>query len=465
MKKGLQEEINEVLHRMNFDPSKSLTEGFMEKYEKGVKNITSKIVISEDSRKNDHRENMHHDHAENLSGRTHHLGDHPAYPKSSDGQHFEEKLGYKRFYDTLVKAKSALGVDDIQPQHMMEGMMLVQEIMKIESFQNQNYNIQKELEELAVKLVKKEFQLKDGLIDFEAMMTRDIDSSDFRDEPEEDDYEPDSTEDAEELKDEIKKFQLVQAMQQGASKKGHYMYHIMADELDKLQKKAIEASGGRFTEFTPLEDYLRTREGTPRLVDLYSRVMPIADLMYWMVPGDAISAGGGMQTAGKMEIKMPKEEGDKPKVVAKAWIFPVLVHELIKGVFEIMNTHALPEETKRAQHVINQTATLKNEKWDLMLGPALWELLLEIMDDEAFGIKYRVYHKIIKLPVKEFNSLKREVFAGTPKGKREIENMAKELKGKYTEYDAEQALEKSNPELPPSDNIDIDDVDLSDLGF
>ena len=133
MKKGLQEEINEVLHRMNFDPSKSLTEGFMTKYEKYIKGITSKIVISEDSRSEEHRERMNKDHSKDLRDRTHRLGDHPSYPKGSGEQHFEEELGHKRFYDTLIKAKSALGIDNIEARDMMQGMMLVQQVMQVEA--------------------------------------------------------------------------------------------------------------------------------------------------------------------------------------------------------------------------------------------------------------------------------------------------------------------------------------------
>ena len=89
MKKGLKKELNEVLHRMNFDPSKSLTEGFMSKYEKGVKQLTEAIEYDDEHR-------IHPDIEGKLRDRGHHLGDHPSFP-ASDDHHFEEKVASKRF--------------------------------------------------------------------------------------------------------------------------------------------------------------------------------------------------------------------------------------------------------------------------------------------------------------------------------------------------------------------------------
>jgi hypothetical protein len=193
--------------------------------------------------------------------------------------------------------------------------------------------------------------------------------------------------------------------------------------------------------------------------------MPIADIMYWMVPDSAVQAGGGgMQTAGKVEVKKPKNDEEKPKIVAKAWIFPVLVHELIKGVFEIMNSHSLPEDSNRAQHILDKSEHLNAEMWDLRLGPGLWEKFTEAIGDDDWDLRYYLYYELAKMPAKEFHSFMKEVFAGTPKGKRELDVIAKKIREEHGSFDAEEALEKMNPDLPFGPD-EIDDIDLSDLGF
>ena len=48
--------------------------------------------------------------------------------------------------------------------------------------------------------------------------------------------------------------------------------------------------------------------------------------------------------------------------------FPVLVHELHKGVMEYLSLHGLPGDKELRQKVMDKTDFLEDEMWDLRLG-------------------------------------------------------------------------------------------------
>jgi hypothetical protein len=51
----------------------------------------------------------------------------------------------------------------------------------------------------------------------------------------------------------------------------------------------------------------------------------------------------------------------KAKIVARGITFPVLVHEIIKGVMELLSAHGLPKDKKLAEYVINKADFLSEE--------------------------------------------------------------------------------------------------------
>ena len=68
------------------------------------------------------------------------------------------------------------------------------------------------------------------------------------------------------------------------------------------------------------------------------------------------------------------EEGEeKPdtKIMATGLIFPILCHEIIKGLEEAKGRHGLPSEPGMRQKVLGQTDILSNEPMQLRIGPEI----------------------------------------------------------------------------------------------
>lgn len=412
----------------------------------------------------DRPERMSPDIQAKIQGRETPLSDNPALDIDVDGDgvvsSFEEKLASKRFADVVDKVKQYTGMRDISgPNAFMElQMMLQRAVQQVKSIESSN---EEYLENLAIDLVKKEMSLPDDAFQYDVELLSGmggIDTSKMRTQSDE---EPDEEEimkafgdqDADDMEDDIDAFmdamdkfdmekakrRFINSLIQGASKKGHYMYNLVSDELNRLD---------------------------PQLLNLYGVLMSIADVMYWIVPDQMtqMMAGEGEGVQGSEEVD---DETDPPTIKAKGLFFPVLIHELLKGVYEALGTQGLPDDPKAAEMVMGSEDTLPYEIWDLRLGPVIWEKFTEsyperLFEDDLREIQNYLFSRFSMLSTEEFFEVAREILKGTDKGKQILNRMVDEIIEELRQYDLEDAL---------SDYDDDDDDDdefrdfLGDLGI
>ena len=278
------------------------------------------------------------------------------------------------------------------------------------------------LENLAVELVKKEMSLPEDTLQFDAKLVGigGIDSEGFSKEsedPSEEEVEqqfgvnPEEAEDGlEDFMDAMEKFdqetakrRFINALIQGASKKGHYMFELVANELT---------------------------ERDPNIVNQYGVLMSVNDLLYWVLPDGMMEMGmGDGNQAGKEEIDT---ETDPPTIIARAVFFPALIHEVIKGVMEIMGTQGLPDDPRSAEMVMNKTDTLPSEIWDLRLGPIIWEKFRSSYPDrlnqeDMTHIQNYLFSRFSQLDAEEFFRVAKEIMRGSAMGKSILGNMVDQI--------------------------------------
>jgi hypothetical protein len=161
------------------------------------------------------------------------------------------------------------------------------------------------------------------------------------------------------------------------------------------------------------------------------------------------------------------DKTDPPTIKVKGLFFPILIHELLKGVYEVLGTQGLPDDPKAAEMVMMSQDTLPYEMWDLRLGPVIWERFLESYPDELFEddlkeIQNYLFSRFSSLSTEEFFQVAREIMGKTPAGKRIVKRMVDEIIEELKKYDYEDAI-SSNDE----DEEDDDDFRnfLGDLGI
>jgi hypothetical protein len=386
------------------------------------------------------------------------LSKNPAFPdvdKDGTPDNFEELVASKRFKDVVEKVKRYTGMQEITGQNafmqLQRALMgAVQKVLQIES-QNKDY-----LEKLAVKLVKDEMGITDQFqFDAKLVPMGGIDQSRFQkqgEEPEEEEIEAQfgqqAEQDLEDFMSAMEKFdrekakrRFINALIQGSSKKGHYMFELSRESLNKIN---------------------------PDLVSLYGTLMSINDLIYWLMPDESVMmmAGNEQSMAGKEEID---DQTDPPTIKARGVFFPVLLHELIKGVMEVFGTHGLPDDPKSQQMIMGSTDTLPNEIWDLRLGPVIWEKFLqaypiELFDDDKKHIQHYLFARFSALETEEFFNVAKKILSGSPEGQKFIKDMVNDIVSDLKKQDLEDSLGSYGDDDDEDDDDGLDDF-LGGLGI
>tara|TARA_R110002012_G_scaffold257529_5_gene437780 strand:+ start:679 stop:1992 length:1314 start_codon:yes stop_codon:yes gene_type:complete len=397
----------------------------------------------------DGRERMSPDIERKLGSQEHPLGAHQAFPDvDKDGipDNFEELIASQRFKDVIQKVKDATGVENIDPQTFMSLQpMLMQAARRIMEIESQNKNT---LENLAVELVVNEMGIPEGDLQFDARLEK-PNISGMQTKPQKKkkkelefpnfEMEDEAAKRLQKLDLEKQKRRFINSLIQGSAKKAHYMYHLVNEKLNEIN---------------------------PDLVGLYSIVMSVNDLMYWIMPDmEGMIGGGGAESAmaGKEELDL---ETDPPTIKATGLMFPILVHELYKGVMEYISAHGLPSDPEMADEVIGMEDTLPAEVWDLRLGPVIWEKFLEVYPDNFFDmeeqkrIKNYFYFKFVSLEAEEFLKLAKEILSGSQKGKDQVKKMVDDIVKQLKQEDYEDVSgEISEPEPTPVDTSQELDMD------
>ncbi len=369
-------------------------------------------------------ERMHPQLEDELKNQTHSLGKHPIFPEGDENS-FEQKILSDRFGDVTRRYKRAYDVDNIDNQQVMEEMLpLVYETMGLES------KHKKALEELAIQMIREEYDMSEDVVEIIAELTPDIniEGTKINPKPITVEMEFKNHDDIINANEEVYKRRFLNAMTQGAAKKCNHMFHMVDDELTKLD---------------------------PRLPNKYAKMMSSADYMYYVIPSMENGKNGGI-----VHVQFPNAQNSKAVITVQAMVFPVLIHELVKGVMELLSAHGLPKDKKVGEYVINKADFLAAEPWDMRLGPALWERFTNCINPDDFNLKHQIYSELASLPVREFNVKMREIMGGTKEGKKVIESIVADVKQGLQEDEFNDAMNELS-----TNKTDDESDDDSEGGF
>ena len=371
-----------------------------------------------------------------------------------------QRLVSNRFQKVAEKLSDVTGIQNLSSQQT-QGMIYQEMMRKLPNIMRIEAAHRDELEELAIEAALEESEVPVDWYKIEAYLNREpIDTSNFRMKPEEEDDEEKDEEEEMEIpsfeiedltKDEIfelekHKRNIINAIIQGAAKKGHYIF----------QKPDIKA---------------RLDEIDPSLYRDYLGIMAINDFLYFsMEQMIEMMSQTGQGIAGKVELDNNDEEGEEgeegeetPDTVIKAFglIFPILCHEIIKGLEEAKGRHGLPKDPEMAQRVMGQTDTLSNEPMQLRIGPEIVERIRFALPDKMYepenkGLINWFHTLLYQIEAQEFleiigNAISEDSSKVSKATSRfnEIMKEAMKLKDEFEEYKEDEGIE--------SDDEDEDD--------
>ena len=400
-------------------------------------------------------------------------------PAMKKGAEDVQRLVSQRFQKVADKLRQVTGIGNLNSKQV-QGMIYQEMMSKLPRIMSIEARHKDELIQLAIDASLEEGEVPENTYEIEGFLGESIDASNFRyqpdeeeDEEEEDDedekmiipsFDVEDLTDEEELELEKHKRNIINAIIQGAAKKGHYLF----------QKPDVKA---------------RLDAIDPSLYPSYLGIMAINDFMYFtMEQMIEMMSQTGQGVAGKMSLEdTDDDEGgegggdddDTPdtKIVAEGMIFPILCHEIIKGLEAVKGRYGQSQNPSIRQKVKGAVDLLSNEPMQLRIGPEIVEKIRLALPDEMFsesnkGLINWFHISLYQLAAQEFLQLMGDVIS-TDGSKvkratsrfREIMKEAMQLKEEYDEYVASKEDEEMGDflgSLGPNEPDDDDDDDFLD---
>jgi hypothetical protein len=277
--------------------------------------------------------------------------------KGKSGESLRQMLGDKNLMQALVKSKSILD-----------------EIIAAED------GYRDELEMVAAQMVTDAYPIIDYAnikIDAKIVGMGDLDIK--QPPPQEDPASPDFGEDdPEKLK---AKRRIINGITQGASIRGAFGFMLFREYLDQLNPELVNKYG----------EILKLAFG------IYDDENAIAMMLAAIEQNQKIQGGES-----EMEYD---EENEQFVIKAKAICFPMLVHEIVKGLYEIVGTEGFGADKEKNQAIVGAVDKLSNEPRDLQYGKFIYDAISAIYNQSQIDdprVRELFFASLYKIPDNEF---------------------------------------------------------------
>jgi hypothetical protein len=250
--------------------------------------------------------------------------------KGKSGESLRQMLGNKNLRQTMMRSQALLG-----------------EIVQAED------GYRDELEMVAAQMVTDAYPIIDyANIKIDAQIVNMNDINIPPPQPEEDPSLPDFGEDdPEKLK---AKRRIINGITQGASIRGAFGFMLFREYLDQLN---------------------------PELVDKYSEILKLSFGIYddenAIAMLLAMIAQNQNMPGGESEMEYD-EENEQFVIKARAICYPMLVHEIVKGLYEIVGTEGFGADKEKNQAIVGAVDKLSNEPRDLQYGKFIYDAINDL---------------------------------------------------------------------------------------
>jgi hypothetical protein len=177
------------------------------------------------------------------------------------------------------------------------------------------------------------------------------------------------------------KRRLINGITQGASVRGAFAFMLFKEYIDQINPELV----------SKYSEILKLVFGT------YDDENAIAMMLA------AIAQGAKMQ-GGESEMEYD-DENDQFIIKAQAMCFPMLVHEIIKGLYEIVGTEGFGSDKEKNQSIINAVDKVSNEPEDLRYGKFIYDAINDIYissDVDDPRVRELFFAAVYKLSDNEF---------------------------------------------------------------
>jgi hypothetical protein len=264
--------------------------------------------------------------------------------------------------------RQMLGDKDLQ-QAIMRSSGLVPELVEAEN----GYRDQLEL--LAADIVTQSYPIIDYAnikIDAKIVPMSDLKIPEESDEVPADEAPPEAQQ---------AKRRIINGITQGASIRGSFAFLLFRDYLDAFDETLV----AKYNEILKLS------------FGIYDDENAIAMLLAMIAQKQNMPGGSS---------EMVYDEDEEQFVIkARAICFPMLVHEIVKGLYEIVGTEGFGSDKEKNQAIVGAVDKLSNEPRDFQYGKFIYDAISDIYNSSNTNdprVRELLFTEIYKLPEDEF---------------------------------------------------------------
>ena len=177
------------------------------------------------------------------------------------------------------------------------------------------------------------------------------------------------------------KRRIINGITQGASIRGSFAFYLFKEYLDLLDDSLVDKYG----------------EILKQVFGIYDDENAIAMMLAALEQGQKMAGG---------ESEMVyDEETDQFVIKARALCFPMLVHEIVKGLYEIVGTQGFGKDKEQNKAIIGTVDKLSNEPRDLQYGKFIYDALNNLYVESNINddrIRELFFTEVYKLEEVEF---------------------------------------------------------------
>jgi hypothetical protein len=348
----------------------------------------------------------------------------------------------------------------ITHQEMQEMGMLVQTIMQLQN------NNEEKLTEIGKNLIMKYYgNILDNIgLDIKIVKFDDEEKLEMTKEME--DTEEENEEESEPIeiqKEEVDKRKIINILMQGEAQNIHSMIFDAKEELDKINPELIS----KYMRFLELN---RKFDWNP-LVSLKQAITEQPEFANAMKTGwndkehkpktseellnDILKSDSELEENNEVDDFF-NGDGD-PYIKVRVLDLPMLLHETVKGIYELIASAGIPEDKEKAQKILASTDSLEDEQEDIKYAPYIAADLRNYINklfplvkgtSNIQNLREFVFGKMVILPAKEFVELIKGIILNTNEAKNKMLNLINDAVDEATEpqetteYDDEDILLK-----------------------
>ena len=323
------------------------------------------------------------------------LGDSSMFPSGGDYP-FDYTILKERFNE-VCDAIMELGLERLDEDYLMSELSSTLKICK-----EMETPIRDTLEKICENAINRLFAIPEEMLNLKCKL---VDKVKFKNpirlKPESDDkitYTFDDVSDIELFDKAVEKRRFINSLIQGAAYTYSKILGLYVEDIDRINRDLIPL----YMKIVTINDYL-----------LFTKKEEMSDINPMQGSYVEVHLGG---------------VGEKTTINSQGIVFPLLLQETIKGLFELFSAHGLPENKEKAIFVVKKADFVLAEPWDMRFGVTLWNKIFGRVEDTNM-IPY-MFTSLIRQSNEEFSISIKEILSNTNRGNELLDKLMKDA-----EYD------------------------------